>query len=66
VGERGVRLEPLDYTEKVVIALKESKKYIDNKILRAKTLPCATKGWFKNQRADGVLYANDPVSNIKH
>ena len=25
-GERGVRLEPLDYREKVVITLKESKK----------------------------------------
>jgi hypothetical protein len=24
-----------------------------------------TKGWFKNQREDGVLYMNDPVSNIK-
>ena len=24
-----------------------------------------TKGWFKNQREDGVLYMNDPMSNIK-
>jgi hypothetical protein len=24
-----------------------------------------TNGWFKNQHEDGVLYANDPVSNIK-
>ncbi len=24
-----------------------------------------TKGWFKNQCEDGVLYMNDPVSNIK-
>ena len=58
-------MEPLDYTEKVVITLKESKKIIENEILRAKTLPRMTKGWFKNQREDGVLYMNDPVSNIK-
>ena len=64
-GERGVRLESLDYMEKVVITLKESKKIIENKILRAKTLPHMTKGWFKNQREDGVLYMNDPMSNIK-
>ena len=24
-----------------------------------------TKGWFKNQSEDGVLYVNDPMSNIK-
>jgi hypothetical protein len=64
-GEHGVRLEPLDYTEKVVITLKTSKKIIENEILQATTLPCMTKGWFKNQCEDGVLYMNDPVSNIK-
>jgi hypothetical protein len=28
-------------------------------------LPCTTKGWFRNQREDGVLHVNDPMSNIK-
>jgi hypothetical protein len=65
MGEGGVRLEPLDYMEKVVITLKESKKIIDNKILQVKILPCTTKGWFQNQCEDGVLYVNDPMSNIK-
>ena len=49
MGEHRVHLEPLDYMEKVVITLKEPKNIIENEKLRAKTLPCMTKGWFKNQ-----------------
>jgi hypothetical protein len=63
--ERGIRMDLLDYTEKKVISLKDTKKIIDEEIKRVRTMPKKTKGWFVDSREDGMLHADDPVSRVK-
>jgi hypothetical protein len=63
--ERGVCLNLFDYTKKKIISLKETKKIIDVEITRVRAMPKTTKGWFLDSRANGRIYADDPVIQVK-
>ena len=46
------------------MTLKESMQRMPAEIAQVKRLPRSTKAWTKNQRKDGVLYLDNPVSKV--
>ena len=63
-SETGHRLEPYDYTGKMILTMPKFEKMIQEEIKRVKNLPRDSKGWNSNQRAANALYRDDPVTKV--
>jgi hypothetical protein len=61
----GLRCNPFDYSEKLLLSIKEYESRRRTEINRVKALVGTRGGWVKDTRPEGQVYQDDPVTILK-